>query len=212
MFLTKIRRYRQKTDEELLTLYKEKQSKLIVGVLFERYGHLVMGTAMKYLKNELDAEDMTMVIFEELYDKLTKHEISYFKSWLYQVTRNSCLMKLRSEKGTYHVEFDSPFNGLESTDSSGLTKDLSHTISEHKEEAEKAELKEVQYVLIEEALNSLKLEQKECIHLFFMEDKSYHEISEQLGIPLLKVKSAIQNGKRNLRIQLEEKNEFKQDI
>ncbi len=198
MFLSKVKQYRQKKDEDLLSIYREKQSRLIIGVLYERYGHLVMGSAMKYLKNEMDAQDITMTLFEELPKKILAHDISFFKSWLYQVTRNACLMKLRAEKGKGSIEFDTEM----------------HSIGENVSETElnEIDLKESQYQLIESALKNLKPDQKKCIELFYLKGKSYQEISDQLGIAVLKVKSAIQNGKRNLRIQLEEQDEFKKDI
>lgn len=58
---------------------------------------------------------------------------------------------------------------------------------------------------LDECIDVLKKEQKECVKLFFLEKKSYQEVNELTGIDLKKVKSNIQNGKRNLKICLEEK-------
>ena len=90
MFGNKQKKYKLKTDEELVTLYKLERSSTCIAIIYERYGHLVMGTCMKYLKNEVESQDITMQIFEELHSKLLKHEINYFKSWLYMVTKNEC--------------------------------------------------------------------------------------------------------------------------
>ncbi|MCJ8291212.1 MAG: sigma-70 family RNA polymerase sigma factor [Flavobacteriales bacterium] len=146
---------------------------------------------MKYLKNRADAEDMTMTLFEKLPHKLGNHTIERFKSWLYMVTKNECLMLLR-KKG--HV-------------SSEITKEL-----EAKDELHAVEAKEVQYELLEEAIKGLKEEQRKCIELFYIESKSYQEITSLLQLDTKKVKSAIQNGKRNLKLILENRNEFKSAI
>jgi len=191
MLFRKRTTYHQLSDEELVSLYRDKSSTDIVGEIYKRYGHLVMGTCMKYLKNQADAEDMTMNIFEKLPHKLNNHSIERFKSWLYMVTKNECLMLLR-KKG--HV-------------STEITKEL-----EAHEELHIAEAKEIQYEILEEAIQELKEDQRKCIELFYIQSKSYQEITTLLKLDIKKVKSAIQNGKRNLKLTLEKRNEFKSAI
>ena len=183
--------YHQLSDEELVLNYRNEGSSEIIGEIYKRYGHLVMGTCMKYLKNRADAEDMTMTLFEKLPQKLGNHSIERFKSWLYMVTKNECLMLLR-KKG--HL-------------SSEISKEL-----EAKDELHLVEAKEVQYELLEDAIKELKEEQRKCIELFYIESKSYQEITGLLQLDIKKVKSAIQNGKRNLKLILEQRNEFKSAI
>ncbi|HKK66862.1 MAG TPA: sigma factor-like helix-turn-helix DNA-binding protein, partial [Bacteroidales bacterium] len=74
-------------------------------------------------------------------------------------------------------------------------------ISEDKKQAEQ------EAELLKEALSELKPEQKECVELFYYQDKSYVEIVSITGHSLKKVKSYLQNGKRNLRIKMESKYE-----
>lgn len=183
--------YQHFSDEELILDFRKNSSNEILGEIYKRYGHLVMGTCMKYLKNQADAEDMTMTLFEKLPHKIANHSIERFKSWLYMVTKNECLMLLR-KKGNL---------------SSELTKELEST-----DEMPIVEAKEIQYELLEEAIKELKDEQRKCIELFYIESKSYQEITSLLGLDLKKVKSAIQNGKRNLKLILENRNEFKSAI
>lgn len=188
MLFNKRKTYRKLSDDDLISIYKDKPVSIIIGEFYERYGHLVMGVAMKYLKNKFDAEDLTMVLFEKLPQKIEKNEIQTFKSWLYMVTKNECLMLLR-KKGNRSSEI---VKELESIDL-----------------LEEKQAKEIQLELLEDAIEILKEEQKECIKLFYIECKSYQEISTFLKRDIKKVKSAIQNGKRNLRINLEGRNEFK---
>lgn len=190
MFLFGRNKYRNASDEDLIALYKKEGASQAIGQLYERYGHLVMGTCMKYMKNQMDAEDVVMKIFEELGEKLMRFEIQHFKSWLYQLTRNECLMILRKQKK------DLPASLLEQ-------------LSEDPSELYQATEKELQLALLEGTLTELKEEQRRCLELFFLKDRSYSEIAEEIGIDIKQVKSAIQNGKRNLKLKLEEHHAFK---
>ena len=191
MFGNKQKKYKLKTDEELVTLYKLERSSTCIAIIYERYGHLVMGTCMKYLKNEVESQDITMQIFEELHSKLLKHEINYFKSWLYMVTKNECFMFLRKSKSQNTTDFSESY-------------DVEQTIEDVKSMEKSLEL-------LENAIEDLKPEQKRCVKLFYLEEKSYQQISAELNLSLMKVKSAIQNGKRNIKLQLEKQDEFKKD-
>lgn len=191
MFLFKRTYYRQKSDEELLDLFRSKQDSRCLGELYERYGHLVYGVCLKYLKNKMDAEDMTSDLFEKLPKRILDHEVTHFKSWLYTVTRNECFMHLR-KKSIHSEEIQDQF--------------LSDAEPGHEEQLEKELLLEK----LEGSIVELKDEQRICIHQFFMEKKSYEQISQDLQIPLKQVKSAIQNGKRNLKIRLDQTFESEQ--
>ena len=138
---------------------------------------------MKYLKNVMDAEDITMNIFETLSSKIRSHEIKYFKSWLYMVTKNSCQMKLRKK-------------GLSTTELGG---------NEMMEEDESEAIeKEALLEALEQVIEELKEPQQTCIKLFYLDQLSYQEIAQKLNLELKKVKSAIQNGKRNITLRMTE--------
>src|SRR4051812_20447534 len=89
------------TDDELLRCFNTEGETACVGELFKRYKHLVYGVCMKYLKDEEESKDALMQIFEKLFIDLKKHEVTYFKSWLYRVAKNHCLMKFRAN---HHAE------------------------------------------------------------------------------------------------------------
>ena len=193
MFTNRRKKYRLMTDEELVNIYKDERSSLCIEILYERYGHLVMGVSLKYLKKEIDAEDLCMKIFEDLQLKLINHSVLFFKSWLYMVVKNECFMILRKSKKETPEEF------------------IENYAVSSEDELEKINNKEINFNLLEMSLENLKGDQKKCIQLFYLEEKSYNEISELLNLPLTKVKSAIQNGKRNIKIILEQNDEFKKN-
>lgn len=177
-------KYKSKNDEELLILYKTSLDKRVIGEFYSRYGHLVYGLCLKLLLNKTEAEDKTMLIFESLYNKVSKHEISNFKSWLYVVVKNECYMHLRKKKIAF----------------SDLSSD---NLSEDDSDLELSSIKEIQLTQLEEALKLLKPEQRKAIQLFYLEERSYKEICDILNWDLNKVKSQIQNAKRNLKLLLE---------
>lgn len=176
------------SDLELIKLYKESGNNHYVGVLFTRYDHLILGTAIKYLKHKEEARDASMDIFEELLDKLMRHEVSNFKSWLYSLTCNHCLMKIRKRKGIIEEEFQAEKNETYFMESPSFE----HLDSEAQSETE----------LLKSALSKLKEHQRVCVELFYLKEMSYKEVSEITGHELKKVKSYIQNGKRNLQLLL----------
>jgi len=176
------------SDNELVDRYKNSGDTHYAGLLFQRYSHLVLGVCMKYLKNEEESRDAVMNIFEKLLSDLHKHKIDNFKSWLYMVSRNHCLMYLRSNKklDIKYEEIETPF--MENAY-------MLHPIDE--------KLPEESLTKLEICIEKLIEEQKKCVHLFYIEEKCYKEVSEQTGYDIGKVKSYIQNGKRNLKICME---------
>jgi len=181
------------TDLELLALYRDTRNKEHVGVLYKRYSHLVFGLCMKYFKDEDQAYDAVTNIFTKLFDDLLKHKVDFFKSWLYTYSKNHCLMQLRSAKSTLRKSLD-------------YSTDMKVIMENNEEEHHKANKREEEYALLEKALGDLSEEQRLCVELFYLKDKSYAQIVEVTGYDLNKVKSYIQNGKRNLKIMLEKSN------
>jgi RNA polymerase sigma factor (sigma-70 family) len=185
------RKYKQFPDEELIRHYKRIPDPEIVAELFNRYTHLVYAICLKYLKKQPESEDAVMQIFEALLYDLTKHEILNFKSWLYTVSRNFCLMELRKNKTRMKAML-----GETEKKSEEFMESLQgeHLMDDENNETGTLKLKQ--------ALDQLNEEQKRCIELKYLEDKSYEEVAGITGFSLKQVKSFIQNGKRNLQILL----------
>lgn len=179
----------QPTDARLVHDFVENGNTALLGLLFERYSHLVFGLCMKYLKNTQDAEDAVMGIFEKLMTDLHKHEVRDFKSWLYMVSKNHCLMILRknktAEKATDNIMHEMKQEFMENL--FGL-----HHLNNEESVDDKL-------ISLYDAVNALREEQKICIELMYFEKYSYREIADITGYELKEVKSYIQNGKRNLK-------------
>ena len=184
----KTNRYENISDNELLDYYYQSKDQQWIGILLERYTMLLLGVCMKYLKNEEEARDAVQQIFLKVLTEVSKYKIEYFKSWLYMVAKNHCLMKLRGQHGK-HV------------------KELKEEAAIEDHESDKQELlaNEKTYSLLEQSIQELNAEQKQCVTLFYLHKNSYQQITERTGYNLMQVKSYIQNGKRNLRMLLERK-------
>lgn len=179
-------RYQNMEDSELLERYYNDHDNQWLGILLQRYTLLLLGVCMKYLKNEEESKDAVQQIFLKAITELAKYRVTYPKSWLYMVARNHCLMKLRDRNQVLPMEEKSQFAAPEND-----TKELAD--------------KENTLNLLESSLDELNPEQKRCVILFYLQKKSYQEIVSITGYSLLQVKSYIQNGKRNLKILVEKK-------
>jgi RNA polymerase sigma-70 factor (ECF subfamily) len=186
--LSDLRTYSRLSDNDLINIFLEKNDNEIIGVFFERYSHLVLGLCLKYLKNKDEAQDAVIQIFSGLLTDLKKYKIDFFKSWLYVYSKNFCLMELRKKQSALKKE-------LELKENVHLIMDYSNP--------EHLIIKEKQITLLQTAINSLNSQQKICIELFFMENKSYTEIEKVTKFSANEVKSHIQNGKRNLKLKME---------
>jgi RNA polymerase sigma factor (sigma-70 family) len=174
------------TDLELIAQYKLEGDPGLVGTLYERYMDLVYGVCLKYLKQPENAQDSVINIFEELLEKLKKHEIENFRAWLHTVAKNHCLMRLRSEKKQVTVNYDVEL--MQSEENLHLNGELD---------------KEENFQVMEYCLGQLQEDQRSVIELFYLQGKSYQEIAGLTGLEWNKVRSFIQNGRRNLKICME---------
>lgn len=175
--------YRKISDEELVLRYAERNEHLAFASLYERYSHLVYGVCLKYLKSVEGAKDETQQIFIKLLEDLKKHDITHFKAWIYKVAQNHCYMILRKNNPVADKEFH--LENMEFEDEWHQKVKEEHFLNE-----------------LETAIQELSKEQRICIRYFYLEKMSYAEVARQANYDLNTVKSAIQNGKRNLKIKL----------
>ena len=177
------------TDKELLVAFKTTGDINHLSNLYQRYMDLVFGVCLKYFKDTEQSKDAVMDIFDELNTKLRLHEVDNFKGWLHVLARNYCLMQLRSPRNLKTTEFNPVFMYSEQN---------THLNGEALE-------KEENFKKLEQCIDILPEEQKQSVMLFYLEKKCYNEIAVITGFDWNKVRSYIQNGKRNLKLCLEEK-------
>lgn len=176
-----------------MAAYRERGNRELVGELFKRYARFVFLVCMKFLRDEEKAKDASMQIFENLFADLKKHEVKNFKPWLHTVTKNHCLLQLRNEERILRMTGRLQKELLENMESWYVL----HPMDEPEKKLGD----------LEDAILMLNKEQRICIELFYLKKKCYEEIMEITGNSYNQVKSHIQNGKRNLRIIMEQRNE-----
>lgn len=177
------------SDEELMLQYKAEGSLEVLGELYSRYMDLVYGVCLKYFKEPESAKDAVMNIFEELVTKLKKYEVDHFKGWLYRLASNHCLMKLRKDK-----------TGLKQVD----TDVMQFSGNVHPDDEIDSSDKEMQFITMQYCIEQLSGDQKKVIQLFYLKEKSYQEIANETKNDINKIRSYIQNGRRNLKICMEQ--------
>ena len=174
-------------EKEQLVYYKQTGDLQVLGQLYAPYMSLLYGVCFKYFQDPAESQDAVMQIFEQLVQKLRVHEVDNFKSWLYVFARNYCLMELRKGKGKIHIAIEDNMFESEQT----LVAD------------DEGKWTEDDFEKVHDCLASLSLDQAVCVRLFYLKQKCYKDIAEKTGYDLNKVKSYIQNGKRNLKICME---------
>ncbi len=179
----------QLSDEDLLLHYQQNKDLLYWTRLFERYTELIYGLCLKYLGDEKKSEDAVMDLFEQLSRKVLQHEINHFKGWLQTTTRNHCLMELRAQRKYKEQNLDQQLMYS--------NENLHPTIQIEEEDWTKEALSD--------CINGLPDHQKQCIKAFYLNNQTYKDIAGDLQLELGKVRSYIQNGRRNLKICIEEK-------
>ncbi len=184
----------QKSDEELMMEFISSGDPEVLGELYSKYMHLVYGVCLKYLKEREESMDAVMQIFENLISDIPAQKILNFRSWLYIVTKNYCLMQLRSKKS-----HDAKIREFIIEESNFME----NGIELHPMDKDEIDMDEA----LADCIEKLKEEQKVCIRQFYFENKCYNEIAKDIGLDEKKVKSHLQNGKRNLKLCLEKKDE-----
>jgi RNA polymerase sigma factor (sigma-70 family) len=200
MFFKRFRRPRPTTDAEFIAAYKATGNLELLGELYERHIDLVYAVCYKYLRDEDESKDAVMQLFEQLVTDLRRHDVINFKSWLHSVARNHCLMYLRSQRvrvgetGDVLLDDDRPIRDTLAQwptatwpDEQEAAFDLEHNLSR-----------------LPEALSRLPEPQRICIDLFYLQQRSYADVSDLTGYDFKQVKSYLQNGRRNLKLILQQ--------
>jgi RNA polymerase sigma-70 factor (ECF subfamily) len=192
-FKIPVKRRSNVSDESLLEEFTKKGDTEVLGELYSGYMHLVYGVCLKYLKNRDESMDAVMQIFEKLIIEIPRHRIENFRSWLHAVTKNYCLMQLRSQKSHQQKMNEWIIDSAVFMENNPIL----HPLDDNNADMDKA---------LADCIEKLKAEQKDCIKQFYYENRCYNEIALNLGLDEKKVKSHLQNAKRNLKLCLEEKN------
>lgn len=177
------------SDEELVRLYRETNDTEYVAALYYRYNNLLAALAWKYIRDEQLATDAVFEVFEILCKDLKRLEVRKFSNWLHSLARNHFLKT---------VQKDRKWRGIHSD-----LKESHEPFMESEDDLDQYIRKEEILSLMESEMEHLNEAQRTCLRLFYLEDLDYKGVADKTGFELKRVKSHIQNGKRNLKIAME---------
>lgn len=181
------------TDEELIKKYRFSHDKTYLGELFLRYTPYIFGVAIKNLKSQKEAEDVTLTIFNKISSDLKRIDVTDFSKLLYQLVKELCEIEVKKKNATGEeskmilideLTKESEDNLYINSDKPKLSLDANN---------------------LRLAIDTLNESQKTCIDLFYVQNKSYQEVADITGYSLNQVKTNIQNGKRLLKTYVEKK-------
>ncbi len=191
------------TDEALAADYRSSGDQAVLGTLYARYLKLVFGLCLHYLHDGGRAEDASMDIYEQLVVKLRNHDVEQFRPWLYRLARNHCLMILRRKANQLSIGSTSVATVGDFDVADMHWGDIAHLSDVS--DADASQDQEARLLALEACTEALGDQQAQCIRRFYLEGISYADIAEELSWTFNQVRSAIQNGRRNLKICVERK-------
>lgn len=172
------------TDTELLHALKAKQP-LALTILYDRYGGVVYGVALKVLQNAQEAEDLTQEIFLALWRNLTVNpNHPHFLRYLIAMTRSRSLDKLRSR--TRNLNLLQRFGKTVTAETSSMTPFEQASSTERS-------------ARVRNALAQLPDKQRQAIEMSYDEGFSQSEIAQKLNIPLGTIKTWMRQGLLTLK-------------
>ncbi len=184
----------QNSDEELVQQFRKSGDRSLLGLLLQRYSERILGTCHYYLRQEQDAEDAAMEVCELIVRHLQKSkEIKRFKDWVFIIARNHCFRKLKENKRLAELGEEWQKDFLQS----GVQYELGDTLYVQQEEL---------YARVASELQELTEPQRICLTAFYWQGEKYKDIAARFGMSADEVRSAIQNGRRNLRNRLKAAN------
>jgi RNA polymerase sigma-70 factor (ECF subfamily) len=180
------------SDEELIKKFRFSHDNSYLGELFLRYTPYVFGVAVKHLQNQKDAEDLTLTTYNKISSDLKRIEVLDFKKWLYKLIVDQCNIEKKKKSASNEESKMILIEELtKEEDNLFINTDAKNTTLDTNS--------------LRLAIDTLNESQKMCIDLFYIQNKSYQEVSEITGYSLNQVKTNIQNGKRLLKTYIENK-------
>ncbi|MBP7274304.1 MAG: sigma-70 family RNA polymerase sigma factor [Saprospiraceae bacterium] len=171
-------------DHQLLSLLNSPEREVAGNELYRRYRHLIFGVAFKYLQEKEQSEDVVSQVLELLLNQ-TSEKILHLQKWLYIVTINTCHKHYRNNNNLIDINLENNHNYF--------------VENEYYDTLNNIEVSE-RNIHLQKAIETLPINQKKCIDLFYFNECTYNEIANKLNFTLQEVKTNLQNGKRNIRI------------
>ncbi|PIZ47482.1 hypothetical protein COY32_01625 [candidate division WWE3 bacterium CG_4_10_14_0_2_um_filter_41_14] len=177
-----MQQYASDTDEHLAEL-TQKGDNAPYAELLNRYEPKLMRYALRLVKNDQVAQDVVQNTFIKAYKNLKGFDTKrQFSSWIYRITHNEAMDHLRRKK----------------KEISGVDKAIFDNITDQTPGIEEKMLTEEVQQMVRDLIDKLPDHYQEPLILFYLEEKSYEEISDILKMPTNTVGTKINRGKKML--------------
>ncbi len=155
----------------------------------DNYKSLVFSLALQLLKNQEEAEEVAQDTFVKVYSSLKSFKgDSKFSTWIYRITYNTCLDRIKKNKRKYREE---ELNAI--TENQILTTKNALQEMEQKERSEK----------IKACLQQLPAEDAALLTLFYFEEKNLNELQEIINQSVNTIKVRLHRARKKFAIILE---------
>jgi RNA polymerase sigma-70 factor (ECF subfamily) len=176
-------------DADLVVALKAGDRRAVLEGLMDRYRQKVMHLAVSIVRDPALAEDLSQTVFVKAWQALSKFDgRASLSTWLYTITRNTCLTALERERRIVPLE---DFNEVADDDGDPM---LFGTAQAGVESAGQAA---AEYD-VAKLLEQLPEPYRRVVVLFYLEDRSCEEVGELLSMPTGTVKALLHRGRKRL--------------
>ena len=169
-------------DYELVVKARDHQDEKAYAVLLAKYKDSIFYMMLKMVKNQDDADDLTIEAFGKAFNRLHQYTPDYaFSTWLFKIATNNCIDFIRKKKMiTFSID-----KGFEDGEGNSSTFD----IKENNLNPEEKFMRKQKIRIMREMVDHLKPRYKQLIVLRYFRELSYDEIAETTELPLGTVKA-----------------------
>jgi RNA polymerase sigma-70 factor, ECF subfamily len=168
-------------DADIHERLQAKQYREALALLLPRYRDKVFRLCFSMLRDRAQAEDVTQDIFLRIWRALPGYGAqAALSTWIYAISKNACLSELRKRKPTVSIDQNEDEYNAEVAALAAPDPDDSATVS------------------VSQVLDKLPERYRQAVTLFYMEDKSYEQTAESLGLPLGTVKALLHRARKRL--------------
>jgi RNA polymerase sigma-70 factor (ECF subfamily) len=167
-------------DQEIRACLNEKRYVPAFDLIVKNFSGKVMRLAYSILGNRALAEDLTQDVFVRIWRALPAYRgQSSVSTWIYSITRNTCLTALKRARANNAISLDEPLIRAEAESEAFLSRESS-------------------FIDLPSLLLKVPEKHRQVVMLFYMEEKSHEEVARQLDLPIGTVKTYLYRARKTL--------------
>jgi RNA polymerase sigma-70 factor (ECF subfamily) len=174
----------EQTDDQLISLYMDGDDAAF-DTLIRRHTGAVYGFVSRLVRRGADAEDVVQDTFVKVWRNIAKYKPGMnFRTWIFTIARNTAFDLARKRKMFAFSEFENDTG----------ENMLVNSLSDNDQTALERMIEQEDAQVVRNALEKTSHSHQEILHLRYVEDLSFEEISKVVGKPMNTVKSQCRRG------------------